>query len=74
MFNRLSLFAALILTQTLYAQQPCEKLAGLKQASMEVTSAVLASRGTGFYRNGQSADQYTRPLRRNGHRASGRRL
>jgi Tannase and feruloyl esterase len=44
-FNRLSLFAALILTQTLYAQQPCEKLAGLKQASMDVTSAVSVPAG-----------------------------
>ena len=45
MFNRLSLCCAFVLAQALLAQQPCEKLAGLKLASAEVTSALPSAAG-----------------------------
>jgi hypothetical protein len=45
LFNSFFLFGALVLAQALFAQQPCEKLAGQKGANSEVTSAVLHPAG-----------------------------
>ena len=45
MFNRFFLFGFFVLAPIVFAQQPCEKLAGLKQAKVEVISANLLPAG-----------------------------
>ena len=42
--GRLALLGTLTLAQTMFAQQPCEKLTDLKLANMEITSAAASGR------------------------------
>ena len=45
MFKRFFLFGFFVIAPTVFAQQPCEKLAGLKQVNVEVISANLLPAG-----------------------------